>query len=110
MQQVIDIAEPDPLPTETQRQHLCSLMSDAFLEIRTLTSQGHDKQAAALADVFHNIGREMYGQGRWSVPDFRDQPRGYLERYRQKNRAVGGRNYVALLDEIFREDATGENN
>ena len=94
-------SDPDPLPDETQRQHLASMMSDAFIEIRLLTNQGHTEQAAALADTFHNLGREIYGQGGWSRSHFRDALEAYQQKYRSKNRAVGGRNYVALLDAIF---------
>ena len=70
----------DPLPTDKQRMALCEMIAYAFIEIRALVYGGQSKQAADLADAFHNIPREMYGWGqfRW------DRFGGALSHYQTK--------------------------
>lgn len=88
------MVNPDPLPTEPQRQRLCEMMTWAFVEIRMLGWNGHAQQAADLADAFHNLPQEMYGCGGWWWSILRE----YLQRYQQKYEV--SRDYVAKLDEI----------
>jgi len=55
--------QPTTLPTEEQRVALCDLMAIAFIELRYLNGdQAHD-----LAYAFHNLPKEIYGWGSWSV-------------------------------------------
>jgi hypothetical protein len=56
----------DELPTERQRRLLNEVVSDALVEIRHLCRAKLSVQAEHLADVMHNIPREMYGWGGWS--------------------------------------------
>ncbi|WP_146151786.1 hypothetical protein [Ahniella affigens] len=56
----------DALPTEQQRRLLNEVVSLALVEIRHLCSLGLSNQAGDLADVMHNIPREIYGWGGWS--------------------------------------------
>ena len=80
---------------------LCDMIHYAFVEMRLLGWGGHGEQAADLADAFHNIPKEMYARGRFSWEIFR----GMLETYQSKWRGEipsGGRDYVAMLDEIRR--------
>ena len=76
------------------------MMADAFVEIRLLGGEGRAKQSSDLADAFHNVGREMYGWGSWSVTAFRSMLEHYVTKYRAADR-LGGRDYVAILDETF---------
>jgi len=83
----------DPLPTEEQRRQLGELMQDAFVELRYLTGQ----QAHDLADACHNIPRELYGWGMWSV----SSTQAMLLHYQRKHRANLGFDYVAFFDKVF---------
>ena len=91
----------DALPTPKQREMLCEMIHDAFVELRLLGWGGHGGQAADLADAFHNISKEMYGWGSFSWDIFRGMLETYQSKWRGKS-AVSGRNYVALLDDIRR--------
>ena len=42
----------DPLPTPKQREMLCDMIHDAFVELRMLGGGGQSAQAADLADAF----------------------------------------------------------
>jgi hypothetical protein len=88
------MAQTDPLPTEQQRERLCDMIACAFGEVRMLGWAGRSRQAAALADAFHNLPRDMYRCGLWRWEEFRED----LLRYQAKYKA--SRDYVALLDEI----------
>ena len=48
----------DPIPTPNQREMLCKMIADAFVEVRHLGWSGHAAQAADLADAFQNISKE----------------------------------------------------
>ena len=88
------MGEGDPLPDEDQRRRLCELLYAAFVELRGVhhrPDQVHD-----LAYVFHNLPRNMYGWGTWSVGGLRAK----LARYR-KDFPDGGPDYVAMLDAIY---------
>ena len=56
----------DALPTERQRVLLHEIVSDALVEIRHLCGLGLAKQAGDLADVMHELPKEIYGWGGWS--------------------------------------------
>jgi hypothetical protein len=91
----------DPLPTPKQREALCDLMHDAFVELRALARSGGSEQAGDLADAIHNLPKEMYGWGRFSW----DLTRGMLADYERKWRgrsSVSPRDHVAKLDAIRR--------
>lgn len=83
----------EALPSEEQREKLCELIYWAFLEIRLIDAQ----QAYDLADAFHNLPKEMYGHGKWSVP----RTRAFLVHYQDKHRGKIKYNYVAAFDKIF---------
>lgn len=83
-----------PLPTEQQRQALCDLMHEAFVELRYLTGdQAHD-----LAYAFHNLPKTMYGWGQWSI----EGARAMLIYYQTKHQTNLGFDYVAAFDVIFK--------
>jgi hypothetical protein len=87
------------LPNDKQREALCDMMYQAFVEIRALGWAGRAGQASDLADAFHNLPKEMYGWGRWDVEGFRQMLQHYQDKY---PRAVhGGRDYLAMFDLIF---------
>lgn len=92
------MSQGDSLPTQAQRESLAKLASDAFVEIRLLGWSGRAAEAAALADAFHNILREMHGWGRFSWSSFR----GGLEEYQRKyaEARLAPYDYAARLDEI----------
>ena len=83
----------DQLPSEAQRKQLCELMHNAFIELRHLTGE----QAHDLAYAFHNLPKEIYGWGTWSVAG----TRGRFLYYQKKHSHNPGVNYVALSDKIF---------
>jgi hypothetical protein len=56
----------DALPNEQQRMLLNEVVSDALVEIRHLCRAKLAVQAEDLAEVMHNIPREIYGWGGWS--------------------------------------------
>ncbi len=72
--------EKDDLPTEEQREKLGEIIAFAFIEIRLLGWAGKSAQAADLAEAFHNLPREMYGDGHfsWRIT------RGIMEWYQDK--------------------------
>ena len=89
---------PDPLPTPAQREALCELFAQAFIEARSLGYGGRSEQVADLADAFHNLPKEMYGVGLWNVEHARWMLQEYQDKYRAKGRPY---NYVAMFNEIF---------
>lgn len=56
----------DSLPNEQQRILLSEVVSDALVEIRQLCRAKRAAQAEDLADVMHNVPKEIYGWGAWS--------------------------------------------
>jgi hypothetical protein len=63
----------DELPTDEQRKKLCELVHEAFVELRYFDRErGND-----LAYALHNLPREMYGHGKWSI----QRTRSALQRY-----------------------------
>ena len=91
--------DKDSLPTAKQREMICDMIHFAFVELRLLGWGGRAEQAADLADAFHNISKEMYGWGNFSWSSFRGMLGDYQHKWRGKS-DVGGRDYVAMLDEI----------
>jgi len=89
------VTDKQQLPTAEQRQALCDLMYEAFVELRSLP----EEQAHDLAYAFHNLPKTMYGWGRWSV----EGARGALVRYQVKHQANLGFDYVAAFDAIFKK-------
>lgn len=85
--------EPSPLPTEAQREKICDLIASAFIELRYLDGQ----QAHDLAYAFHNLPKEIYGWGTWSV----EIMRGRLGYYQTKHSGNLGFDYVKAFDSIF---------
>ncbi|MBI5367873.1 MAG: hypothetical protein HZA54_12610 [Planctomycetes bacterium] len=84
------------LPTDEQREKLCAMMGDAFLEIRMLGWTGQAQQAADLADAFHNVPRGMWSD-EFSLRFLRDA---FLSPYQEKY-AERSFDYVAKVDEII---------
>ena len=84
---------PMSLPTEDQRKELCALIASAFIELRYLDGE----QAHDLAYAFHNLPREIYGWGCWSVTTARNR----LQHYQTKHAANPGVNYVEAFNHIF---------
>jgi hypothetical protein len=85
--------DKDPLPTAEQRQALCELMHEAFVELRYLSGE----QAHDLAYAFHNLPKTIYGWGTWSIQG----ARAALLHYESKHQANLGFKYVAAFDAIF---------
>jgi hypothetical protein len=83
------------LPTEEQRQALCDLMHEAFVELRYLP----EEQAHDLAYAFHNLPKTMYGWGQWSI----EGERAVLVRYQEKYQSNLGFDYVAAFDAVFKK-------
>ena len=65
----------------------------AFIELRYLDSE----QAHDLAYAFHNLAKEIYGWGNWSI----EGTRARLRHYQTKHAENLGFNYAAAFDEIF---------
>lgn len=85
------------LTTEAQRQKLCEMIQQAFIEIRLLGWGGKAEQAADLADAFHNLPRDMWRDD-FSLQFFRDA---FLVAYQKKYPTRVVRDYVAMVDEII---------
>lgn len=85
------------LPTDAQRQKLCEMMYQAFLEIRLLGGSGKAEQAGDLADAFHNLPRDMWCDD-FSLQFFRDS---FLGVYQKKYPVRMVRDYVKMVDEII---------
>jgi hypothetical protein len=94
----LDRMNPDAkLPTDAQRQKLCEMIHQAFIEIRLLGWDGKAGQAADLADAFHNLPRDMWRDD-FSLQFFRDA---FLSVYQKKYPTRIVRDYVAMVDEII---------
>ena len=90
----------DPLPTDEQRVRLHDMVAMAFVEIRLLGWAGRAEQASDLADAFHNIPREIYGWGRWSIGITRGMLQSYQDKYHNEDYS-GRTNYVGIFNSIF---------
>ncbi len=94
-----DLKQKDPLPNECQRRRLCELLHYAFVDIRAYAYEGKHLEAGELADIFHNIPNEMYGDGLWDLTALIQGLEVYHKEY-------GGRNYPLLLYRIFEINQT----
>lgn len=81
------------LPNEVQRERICDLIATAFVELRYLDGE----QAKDLAYAFHNLPKEIFGWGSWSIGGTRAR----LQYYQTKHQANLGFNYVAAFNAIF---------
>ena len=82
--------------SERQRQGVCELMHEAFVELRYLNGE----QAHDLAYAFHNLPKEIIGWGNWSIEGARSR----IARYQGKYKSNPGFDYVAAFDAIFESD------
>lgn len=90
----------DPLPTDKQRIRLHDMVAMAFVEIRLLGWGGRAQQASDLANAFHNIPREIYGWGLWSIGITRGMLQEYQDKYHHEP-YPGRTNYTGIFDSIF---------
>jgi uncharacterized protein (DUF2267 family) len=89
-----NVGQKDVIPNEQQRREMCELLHYAFTDIRTYAHEGKYLEAAELADIFHNIPNEMYGDGLWDLATLIQR----IETHQKKN---GGRDYASHLKTIF---------
>jgi hypothetical protein len=68
------------MPTEQQRRMLAKMMSHALLQIRGLGNSGQAKQAADLADAFHNLPVYLWSDD-FSFSVFKDFLQAYQRMY-----------------------------
>lgn len=73
------------------------MLHHALVEMRLLGWAGKAEQAADLADAFHNLPMDMWSAD-FSLQFFRDA---FLAVYQKKYPERGGRDYVAMLNEII---------
>jgi hypothetical protein len=83
--------------TNEQRQQLCEMIAQAFLDMRGLALQGKTQQAFDLADAFHNLPVMMWSSG-FKVM----YSRSHFSTYQQYH-AETNTDYVAMHDAIFGE-------
>lgn len=89
---------PDALPlTDAQRRKLSEMMYWAFLEMRMLGHSGQAKQAADLADAFHNVPTGMWHPN-FDLKYFRDC---FLVPYQLQHPENRPCNYLALVEEVI---------
>lgn len=97
MREIHKVLFPDArMPTDEERQKLTRMIYMTFLEIRVLGWEGKAKQAADLADAFHNLPTLLWSED-FSFKFFRK----FLEGYYSKYPARGSFNYLKMLDEII---------
>ena len=85
--------------TDDERRKLCEMIYRALLEIRILGWNGKAKQAAELADAFHNVPNMMWNEV-FSLDFFRN----FLEDYQQQFPDSEGVNYPKMFDKLFSEE------
>jgi len=87
------MVNPDSkLPNDEQRKKLCELMYWAFLEMRNLGWGGKAKQAADLADAFHNLPTGMWHDD-FSFEFFRNA---FLVPYQEKYPERRAKDFIAM--------------
>jgi hypothetical protein len=82
---------------EEQIAKLFQMIHFAFTDIRMLANQGKAKQAADLADAFHNLPNDLR-KNEVALEQFRDW---YLKPYYEKHPEGTAFNYVALVNDIL---------
>jgi hypothetical protein len=88
-----------PVLTDAQRAALGEMIADAFVEIRFVAGLGQAARACDLADVFHNVPKEMFGTTWWYLMYFREDLGGYQKRHADAD--CRPRDYVTKFDAIF---------
>lgn len=83
--------------TEKERQKMSEMIHYSFIEIRLLGWRGKSEQAAALADVFHNIPNMMWGKD-FSLDMFRDCIVNFQQDYTESETV----DFLILFDRLFR--------
>ena len=83
--------------TDGQRIKLCELLYYALLDIRQLGWGGKAAQAAALADAFHNLPKDLMHDD-FDMVAFRDE---FLRPYQKEYPEVMVKDYVATADKIM---------
>lgn len=83
-------------PTQAQQQALCTLLYCALTEIRYLAQAGKAQQAADLADMVHNLPRELWTDY-FSVSYFRTA---FVEPYYRRWPQAGLYDYHQLLTDV----------
>ncbi len=89
-----DLKRKDLFPNEDQRRDLCELLHYAFVDIRAYAYEGKHLEAGELADIFHNIPNEMYGDGLWDLTAL-------IQKFKVYHKKYGGTNYVSHFNRIF---------
>ena len=87
--------EKELFPNECQRRELCELLHHVLVDIREYGYEGKYLEVAELAEIFHNIPNEMFGDGLWDLTALIQRLKDYRNKY-------GGRNYVSYLNGIFK--------
>ena len=91
--------DPDAhCPSEAQRRKLCDMLYHVLVEIRLLGFAGRGEQASDLADAFHNLPHDMWGD-HFSFSHFREA---FLAPYQRKWSTDAARDYLAMLSEAER--------
>jgi hypothetical protein len=90
---------PEPDSLCSQREKICDLIASEFVELRSLEGE----QARDLAYAFHNLPKEIYGWGTWSVEVMRARL-GYCQ---SKHKESLGFDYVDAFDTIFSDRSLG---
>jgi|SRR3712207_3543246 len=85
--------------TESERRHLCLMLSRALTEIRLCGLEGDARKAADIADAFHNVPSLLFGDA-FSFDYFR----GGLEVYKRRQPGPGF-DYLNMLDKFLEEEA-----
>jgi len=96
----------DPLPTDEQRVALCEMLSFALVEIRHLAWSGEANRAGELADVFHELPRQMHGWDEFSWDQLRESIDSYQDRYKDQFSIY---NFRSLLDRVSLDSARVDN-
>ena len=81
---------------DKQRELLCGMMRDAFVEIRDLCNKGLSGQAAELAGLFRDVPQAMTGWVLWNPHALREELRRYEMKY-----YPGDTSYSAWMDQVL---------
>jgi hypothetical protein len=95
---VKNLRQKSVLPDGDQRREICELLHHVLVDIREYSYEGRYLEAAELADIFHNIPNEMYGDGLWDLSAL-------IERLETNHKKYGRRNYISHISRIFGLDS-----